>query len=62
MTTMVTRKGVLAPDEVADAAENKGAERAHQEAGRVGGEGRQKRGGIVPGGKNTAAKNGASVA
>jgi hypothetical protein len=38
------------------------AERAHQEAGRVGRERRQQRRGLVAGGKNSAAKNGASVA
>ena len=55
-------EGVLASDQVADAAEDQGAERTDQEAGRVGGEGRQQRGRVVALGKNSAAKNGASVA
>ena len=44
-------EGVFAADDVADAAEDQGAEGAHQEAGRVGGEGRQQRGGVVAGRK-----------
>ena len=44
-------EGVFASDQVADAAEDQRAERAHQEARRVGGEGRQQRGGVVAGWK-----------
>ncbi len=51
ITTMVTRKVYLRPDEVADAAEDEGAERAHQEARRVGGESREQRRRVVAGRK-----------
>src|SRR5262249_56419506 len=36
-------EGIFPSDQVADAAEDQGAERAHEEAGRVGGEGGQQR-------------------
>ena len=41
------QEGVFAADQVADAAEHEGAERAHQEAGGVGGEGREQRRRVV---------------
>jgi hypothetical protein len=52
------QEGVFAADDVADAAEKEGAERAHQEAGRVGGKAREERRSLIAFGEEQRGKKG----
>jgi hypothetical protein len=56
------QEGVLAPYQVADAAEDERSEGPDQESGRVGREGGEQRAVWLPGGKKSPAKNGARIA